>query len=321
MMSKCILFLLISVSFTVQAGGFGKFKKRVIDIDGADFVPGKRWYRSSENAQEKIDKLLQILSESRTGQKLMSQASAKAAKEGKTINELFKVGEGSLLDTTLVRRFSQNDPSVIQYETRSTIFINKTHSYYNAVLDMAHELTHYTFRKAFNPYVDNFDPGEFVRSTVEGTGGEVEAYLVECKVMYELFPSRTSKNSNCGMVKNPETGKLSKALAVEQFYRVGGHIRSYEKDMDVYNISKTEFPYLSSGEATFISSAWGLPYPVAALKEYKTIMGKVCQNDQKRLVLMQKNLGRLPASESTSPMQRQYKTFFSSYRNRCEKFM
>ncbi len=320
-MTRTILFLLFSFSLSAQAGGFGKFKQRVINIDATDFVPGKRWYRPSENEQEKINKLINILSESRTGQKLMNKAAMKAAKEGKTINELFKVGEGSLLDTTLVRRFSQSDPSKIQYETRSTIFINKTHSYYNAVLDMAHELTHYTFRKPFNPYVDNFDPGDFVRSTVEGKGGEVEAYLVECKVMYELFPSRTSKNSNCGMVKNPDTGKLSKELAVEHFYKIGRHIRSYEKDLDQYNISKTEFPHLSSGDATFISSAWGLPYPVAALKEYKTIMGKVCQNDQKRLVLMRKNLGRLPASDSASPMQRQYKTFYSSYRNRCEKFM
>jgi len=306
---------------TAHAGGFGKFKQRVIDIDATDFVPSKRWYRSSENAQEKINKLLNILSESRTGQKLVNKATLKAAKEGKTINELFKVGDGSLLDTTLVRRFSQSDPSKIQYETRSTIFLNKTHSYYNAVLDMAHELTHYIFRKPFNPYVDNFDPGEFVKSTVEGTGGEVEAYLVECKVMYELFPSRTSKNSNCGMVKDPDSGKLSKMMAVEQFYRVGRHIRSWKKDIDQYDLSHQEFPHLSSGEATFISSAWGLPYPVAALKEYKTIMGKVCQNDQKRLVLMRKNLGRLPAGDSSSPMQRQYRSFYSSYRNRCEKFM
>lgn len=321
MMGKTVLLLSLLITSTSFAGGFGKFKQRVIDIDATDFVPGKRWYRSHEDASEKINKLINILSESRTGQKLINKASMKAAREGKTINDLFKIGEGSLLDTTLVRRFSQSDPGKIQYETRSTIYINKTHSYYNAVLDMAHELTHYTFRKPFNPYVDNFDPGEFVRSTVEGKGGEVEAYLVECKIMYELFPTRSSKNSNCGMVKNPDDGKLSKSKAVEQFYKVGRHIRSYKKDMDQYNISKAEFPHLSSGEATFISSAWGLPYPVAALKEYKSIMGKVCQNDQKRLVLMRKNLGRLPASDSSSPMQRQYKTFYSSYRNRCEKFM
>lgn len=313
------LFLIYTLPAT--AGGFGKFKQRVIDIDSTDFVPSKRWYRPGQNSRSKIKKLVEILSESRTGKKLLSKAARKAVKENKSIEDLFEIGEGSLLDTTLVRRFSPNDPESIQYETRSTIFINKTHSYYNAVLDMAHELTHYTFRKAFNPYIGDFDPGEFVRSTVEGRGGEVEAYLVECKVMYELFPTRASKNSNCGMVKNPETGKLSKKLATEQFYRIGRHNRSYQKALVDYNISSAEFPYLSPGEATFISSAWGLPYPVAALKEYKTIMGKVCQNDQKRLVLMRKNLGRLPASSAASPRQRQYKSFYSSYRNRCTKFM
>lgn len=315
------MIVLFIFSSSVIAGGFGKFKQRVIHIESTDYVPSKRWYKPGEDVDEKIQKLISILSESKTGKKLLAKATNKASREGKRLVDLFEVGDGSLLDTTLVRRFSPNDPGAIQYQSRSTVYINKRHSYYNAVLDMAHELTHYIFRKPFNPYIGEFDPGEFVRSTVEGRGGEVEAYLIECKVMYELFPVRVGKSSNCAKVKEPETGKLSKKLAVEQFYKVGRHIRSYKNDLVDYNIKMEEFPHISSGEATFISSAWGLPYPVAALKEYKIIMGKVCQNDQKRLALMRKNLGRLPAANSGAPGQKQYKSFYTSYQNRCDKFM
>ena len=192
----------------------------------------------------------------------------------------------------------------------------------NAVLDMAHELTHFTFRKPFNPYIGNFRPDEFVKSTVEGLGGEVDAYLIECKVLYELYPKQASSLSNCEKVRDLETGHFSKKVGVAQFYKVGQHVRSYSEELKSLNLKMYQFPYLSSSTATFISSAWGLPYPLAALKEYKTIMGKVCHNDQKRLVIMQQNVSRSPASVSQRRSQVQrFEDFNSDFKNRCQPFI
>jgi hypothetical protein len=315
------LIILFSCS-VIQAGTFNQYKKKVIDVESYDYAPSKKWINRNADERDSIERLISILKRSKTGKKIIQKATKKAMGEGKLLIHLFKSGEGSLLDTTLVRKFSRSNPDQVVYENRSTIFINKNHTILNAVLDMAHELTHFSFRKPFNPYVGNFTPDQFVKSTVEGLGGEVDAYLIECRVLYELFPTSARNVSNCEKVRDGGTGKFSKKVGVEQFYKVGRHVRSYMEELSFFKLSTNKFPYLSSHTATFISSAWGLPYPLAAIKEYKTIMGKVCHNDQKRLVIMKRNAGRSPASLLTGEnSQKRYESFNKNYHNRCQQFI
>jgi hypothetical protein len=318
---RLILFIL-ALSFAIQAGTFNQFKKKVIDIESFDYSPTKAWIKIHSNEKKSINRLISILRQSKTGVKLLKKATRKAAGEGKQLSNLFKSGEGSLLDTTLVRRFSRINPDRVVYENRSTIYINKRHTILNAVLDMAHELTHFSFRKPFNPYVGNFTPDQFVKSTVEGVGGEVDAYLIECRVLYELFPTSAKSVSNCEKVRDSKSGKFSKKVGVQQFYKVGRHVRSYMQELSFFKLSSNKFPHLSSRTATFISSAWGLPYPLAALKEYKSIMDKVCHNDQKRLVIMKRNIGRSPASSLEGGIGvNSYENFNKNYNNRCHQFL
>lgn len=316
------LTLMIGISFSTHAKKFNSKKSRVIDVDSHEHDPKKPWLKVYGTESQNIQRLIAILAESPTGKKLLKKAKKKARSEGKTLLSLFKPGEGSLLDTTLVRRFSQSNPDQVYYQSKSTIYLNQYHTTLNAVLDMAHELTHFTFRKPFNPYVGNFTPDKFVKSTVEGLGGEVDAYLVECKVLYELYPTQAASLSSCEKIRDPRTGKFSKRVGVLQFYRVGQRVGKYEKELKDLNLELHQFPHLSSSTASFISSAWGLPYPLAAIMEYKTIMGKVCHNDQKRLVIMQNNVSRSPASLSEREGQRrQYRNLKQKFQNRCQPFI
>ena len=154
---------------------------------------------------------------------------------------------------------------------------------------------------------------DFIQKTVEGRGGEVDAYLVECRVMSELFPGQLESRSSCKKVLDEKTGMLSKHKGILEFYKVGSHFRNLQKDFQKYALSETELPFVSSEHAVFISSAWSLPYPVAAVKEYANIMDRVCHNDQNRLTLMQNKNERMPASVS-------YKNMFEDFQIRCREF-
>ena len=97
---------------------------------------------------------------------------------------------------------------------------------------------------------------------------------------------------------DPSSGQLSKKLGIEQFYRVGEFYNSFEEELKHFKVNSPEFPFLSEKSAHFISSAYGLPYPIAALKEFVVIMGKACENDKKRLDIIEQNIVRAPASTS-----------------------
>jgi hypothetical protein len=94
---------------------------------------------------------------------------------------------------------------------------------------------------------------------------------------------------------------------------VGNHFKELKKDFLKFSLSESELPQISSEHSVFISSAWGVPYPVAAVKEYSNIMERVCHNDQNRLSLMQNKADRAPASEA-------YKTMFEDFKIRCQQF-
>lgn len=275
------------------------------------------WIKLGETEQKSVQVLLRILRNSPTGNKILDKAQRRADQFGEQLKDVVLAGEGSLTDTTLIRRFSPEHPDKMEYETRSKVYVNRRLRIIDAVLDLAHELTHYSFRTPFNPYDKNFTLQGFVKSTVEGTGGEVEAFLIECQVLEELFSEEAEKRENCQKIIDPKTGRFSKKLGIEHFYRVGAHMRSFKQEMQDYELQQEDFPHLSKGQALFISSAWGLPYPVAAFKEYVTIMGRACENDMKRLSLLKNRFSRSPASFSES---KKYQKMQRDFLGRCQQF-
>ena len=272
----------------------------------------QNWTEISANEADALSELLTILSRSKTGRKLLEMARKKAAKGQKTLEELVLAGEGSLTDTTLVRKFSPSQPEEVVFESRSKVYINRNLSVKNAVLDLAHELTHFSLREAFNPYQNAFGLKDFITSTVEGRGGEVEAYLVECRVLLELFKDRRG-DSNCDQVIDEKTGKVDKDLGVAKFYQLGRYHSAFHNSLRKHDLGPRDFIRAGTDKANFISSAYGLPYPLAAVHEYESIMQRVCANDERRLAIMRQNQARSPASGSKSS----FRYLASSHKERC----
>lgn len=294
-------------------------KPKVLDVD-EEIRYNDPWFKKDKTDEENFNFLLKSIAKSASGKAIIEKAEAKAMTMGHKLTELLAIGDGSLTDTTLVRRFQASDPTNVNYETRSKVYINRHLKTLDAMLDLSHELTHFSFRDAFNPYDHRFTLKDFIRSTVEGKGGEVDAYLVECKVLQELLPGEVGTRSSCTKVYDKKTGSISKDKGIEEFYKVGAHYRGLIKEFDKFSLDQNEIPKLSGDEAIFISSAWGLPYPVAAVREYQNIMDKVCRNDSNRLSMIQATISRTPASENQNGQQLRFKSMYEDYKIRCQQF-
>jgi hypothetical protein len=321
-MRNLVLLILFTLFFTPHNRAFAEFK--VIDVDEEiNFNEG--WYKKSRSDEENFKRLVNELKTIPSGKSIIEKAIEKAALKGFTLYDVVAIGDGSLTDTTLIRRFSAANPAIVIYETKSKVYLNRHLKTLDALLDFAHELTHYTYREAFNPYDHHFALKDFIKGTVEGRGGEVDAYMVECKVFFELFPGSSSGQSNCLKVFDKKLGTVSKEMGIQEFYKIGTHFRNFKKDIEKFSINERDLPQASEAEALFISSAWGLPYPVAAVKEYTNIMDRVCKNDQNRLTLMENKITRSPANSNSldhdlKEGQTAYKKMFEDYKLRCEKF-
>ncbi len=314
-MKRLVIAIILLSCWSVQAK---MFERRIHTIEDSKRPNlNSKWIQLGQTPRQSLSKLVELLSESSTGKRIIALASQKAKSQGQSLGEVLLIGDSSLTDTTLVRRFIPTKPDEVSYESKSVVYLNRHLSVIDGLLDLAHELTHFNERQPFNPYRVNFTLKEFIASTVEGRGGEVEAYLSECQVLSELYPSQIRDRSNCSNVMD-DHGHLSKDKGIEHFYRIGGHMQQMQKDLGRYRIPASDFPRLSGDTPIFISSAYGLPYPIAAVKEYVSIMGKACENDRKRLSLLEMRNSRAPASEQASATWEQMTRFF---KNRCEDYL
>lgn len=303
---KKLTALLLCLNFSVIAA-----EEKLLHVDGKNVSSAKAWMDFTTSEEHNINKLLELLARSQTGSDLIEKARLKAQNSGKRLIDVIKAGEGSLTDTTLVRKFSPESPDKVDYETRSLVYINRTHTWDDALLDLAHELTHFVYRDGFNPYAENFNVKDFIKSTIEGKGGEAQAFIMECKVFGELFKSDSGQGrTKCNSIRD-DYGQISMVKAVELFYHIGPYYETFHKQLSSRKVA-TEFGHLKPSKINFVSSAYGLPYPVAALMEFDLVMSKVCENDRKRLSYYQSSQ-RGPASTDTSSTQ-----FIRSYNNRCK---
>lgn len=302
---KKILFLFLFTHISVQAA-----TEKTIHVSGS-MSSAKTWMEFTHSEELNIQKLLELLKRSTTGSELIDLATLKAQRSGKRLTDVIKAGEGSVTDTTLVRKFSPESPEQVDYEVRSVVYINKKLAWDDALLDLAHELTHFVYRDGFNPYAENFNVKDFIKSTIEGSGGEAQAFIYECKVHGELFNAHHGGRNHCHNIKD-EQGKVSMEKAIELFYHVGPYYDAFRKQLVKRELAG-EFHNLKSSKINFVSSAYGLPYPVAAMMEFDLVMNKVCENDRKRLAFYTSDSGRSPASTDNSGSK-----FVKSYNNRCK---
>lgn len=283
-------------------------EEKTIHVEGQS---AGTWTSFSSSDELNLKRLFALLSRSETGEKLLRLAKYKAAQNGETLSDVIRVGNGSLTDTTLVRKFSPHSPEHVIFESRSVVYINRSLSWDDALLDLSHELTHYVYRSSFNPYSPSFNAKDFIKSTIEGEGGEVQAFLMECRVLRELFSRQVQGRSHCQKITD-EAGKLSSAKAVELFYDVGDYFEKFGTQLKERGLAG-QFEHMKGEKINFISSAYGVPYPMAALMEYDLVVNKVCENDKKRLAYMQQGPKRGPASVDNGLEQ-----FKTSYFARCK---
>lgn len=303
-------YLLLTLLFSVEALAWMKTPELI--------VSGKsnsgKWIDISRHEKVNIENLLSIIKRSNSGKLLILAAERKAEEQGGSLIDFIKEGRGSLTDTTLLRRFTVSQPDKIQYETKSVVYINRELSIKNAILDLSHELTHFVYREAFNPYHNGFTLEQFIKSTIEGRGGEVQAFMTECQVLKELYPEDLNSRSNCVKIFDKDTKSFSQSLAVKRFYQIGSFYRNFKQKLSGRGIA-SHFEHITDLEASFISSAYGVPYPVAAYSEYVTVLNKVCENDKKRLGLMKVQKGRSIASDTNLNEK------LASYKSRCEAYL
>lgn len=205
--------------------------------------------------------LIALLLDYPIGKNLLEFAYSKKDK-----NPLYIISSNqSYTDTKIERIISKRNCDIRNYKYKTTIFINKNLPLVDAVLDLAHELTHYAYKEKYNPYETHYSLKQFIRYTIEEQGGEIHAYKNECQLQKEMGVKR-SGNYQCNLMEKKDK---------EMFYSMGEHFNQL-KDLE------NEFPFLSDKNYQFISSVYDVPYPLAAKYEYKKMMKTVCQNELKR---------------------------------------
>ena len=301
----------------------------------------QKWFDQKLSEKENLKNLIFHLSKSKHGQKLLKEAEIKSFENNSSLIDNLKVGNGSLTDTSLIRRFGANNPFEVEYIVQTTIYINRDLDPYSAILDLSHELVHYIYRPTFNPYQNPINKKDFIISTLEGQGGEVQAFINECMVLSELFPRSIHKKYNCHLVTDQSTGIINADLAKKLFYQVGPYFQQFTDHLNDYHSEHhkhqghenihAEFPHLSNDRVVFVSSAWSLPYPLSAQREYEEIMSKVCQNDLKRLSYIQatyqKSDSDLPSKNQPSPersiasLGTKAQFWVEDFQKRCSSFL
>ncbi len=261
------------------------FERKIHTIAGDAPISWSRpWRNLAPSEKESMSKIIGILQGSPKGRQVLFLAEQKAEQQGESLLEVLRAGQHSSLNTTLVRRFSPSHPERISYHSRSKVAINRHLSVLDAVLDVAHELTHFALKEGFNPYRQDFGLQRFIASTIEGRGGEVDAYLAECQVLWELFPQRNGdafrRRGHCHKIFDPQTRRFSRAKSIREFYKVGAY---YDYLRSRMGPALAELGPIGRESPHLISSVYGTPYPVAAVYEYQSIMERVCRNDRERL--------------------------------------
>ncbi len=297
-MSRAIVltFSVIILTKFVFAGEWGN--RGGLINSSTEAISKSSWIKLGKSEKDSIAQLLEIIKSTKSGSIVLTKAIEKSRKSGKTIYDFIESGEVSVTDTTLIRKFSATDPFAVSYTSKSKIYLDRKHDVKNAVLDLVHELTHFAYKEPFNPYRENFSLSGFIEETIESKGGEVDAFLVECEVGRTVF-GKSSTSSQCSSIRDG-TGRFSRSLATKEFYKLGNFYERYVKFAKELNLDISKAKHISSDEGLLISSAWGSPYPMAIIEEYKAIMTRVCENDLKRLSYYTGSAGRMPASEEKS---------------------
>jgi hypothetical protein len=235
-----------------------------------------------------IPELTSVLGSIPEGKKILDQAKKKSA----AFQEQLHMGDASFTESTFVRTYSLLDGKE-KIELRHEVTLSKKLSLADAVVDLAHELIHFTDKGMLDPYRPGFALKEFVKNGIEGPGGELAALREQCKVAwalqrdYEKFPTHLlCSGYHLGALGFNET------KAKRDYYSVGGWYSRLDAE------TQHALPEVTRERVQFNSSYAGKPYPVALVEEFRETRKAACANNRKKysLIAAQADSGRGPAS-------------------------
>lgn len=238
--------------------------------------------------EREIRQMLEILGTTKAGADLIQAAKSR---EPQFLRRL-TVGPNSLTETVFSRSFSLEDGSE-SLEVENFLRLNRNLSRRDLVLDLGHELTHFVYRSPANPYGEHHSLRDFIREGIEGEGGELDAFRMECLVSWELEKTRDLPvHEICARYRRAENGgelAFARERARAEYYNVGRYYRSLAP-------LKKYFPELNEGVVVFSSSLQKAPYPYALVKEYAFVRKVACENNQRKAKLIATQSARLKKS-------------------------
>ena len=184
----------------------------------------------------------------------------------------------------IATRKGEGKKEKLRVETRVVVAMNKDPVF--QALDLAHELTHATESRP-NPFDPKLDPMGYVRSGIEGVGGEASAIRAECTVGKELLQgaSRFKLKSVTKRLIRARCAASWSAEAephrwIESFYNLGHFYSDFLGELKGLRLEPSRFgrwrQKVHAKSPLFSSAVTHKPYPLALLEEYVEITRKVC---------------------------------------------
>ena len=189
-----------------------------------------------------------------------------------------KKGKVSLTESTYARSYSVSEGREV-VNIQHEVSIAEGSSRADAVLDLAHELVHYSRRTLLSPYDPSLRRDQFIRVGIEGAGGEIDAFSMECRVakeMLERFPEFPTQKL-CARYWTA-SGEFDSKKVHQDFYAVGRHYQSVRSALGRGGV----LPDLNNGKVVFRSSYAGVAYPVALSKEFDETIATACRNNARK---------------------------------------
>jgi hypothetical protein len=233
----------------------------------------------------RIRSALEILWRVPTGRALLKSAISRwKLSSQEDLLQVVRPGTASRTDAVLTRHYNP----VTGQESRErevTVYVRQDQSLDNIVLDIAHEMVHATSRPDWDPYDPELTAGRYIKNSIEGKGGEVQAVTSECRVAVELGTHFGLSTRRCRSYISPSTrAGVSPQVDVdkirEDFYRVG---KWSPELVQALGSEIKLFPDLSGDAPRLYSSTGNAPYPAALLREFQALTQIACENSRRRI--------------------------------------
>lgn len=223
--------------------------------------------------KERIRAALHALGASKEGQKLVTLAE-KTLPDWRNEALLNRINWASVTKTEVEvsRTLHPTTGKETKKETR-TILLRPRADSWDLVLDLAHELAHFSVLNRLDPYDPSLTLVRHIEQGIEGEGGEADAIAWECRIAHEIAPQATVAR------RCPSDWTSDKEHLIEALYRSGGDALPLRARLQAQG---EELKRLREEPPVFHSVSGRAPYPVALSREYDVLREKVCANARAR---------------------------------------